>query len=60
MNEYTLKQINKKFKDKYVDVYRKLDYKTGGVVFEVRKVYKEIHENSTLGQDVGTELAYRR
>ena len=57
---YTLEEVQKKFKDKYVDVYRKLDYSTGEVRFEIRKVYKEIHENTTLGQDVGTELAYRR
>lgn len=58
--EYTLAEIQTKYKDKYVDIYRKLDYMSGEVRFEVRKVYKEIHENTTLGRDVGTELAYKR
>jgi hypothetical protein len=25
-----------------------------------RKIYNKIHENSTLGEDVGTEYEYRR
>jgi len=57
---YTLEQVQKKFRDKYVDVYRLLDYSSGEVRFEIRNVYRTIHENSTLGQDVGTELAYTR
>lgn len=57
---YTLEQVQNKFRNKYVDVYRVLDYSSGDVRFEVRKVYDTIHENSTLGQDVGTELAYTR
>jgi hypothetical protein len=60
MKTYTQKEINTKYKDKYIDVYRFLDYSAGDVRFEVRKVYETIHENCTLGQDVGTELAYTR
>ena len=60
MKKYTLKEIQTKYNGKYVDVYRVLDYSAGDVRFEVRKVYNTIHENTTLGQDVGTELAYTR
>jgi len=55
MKKLTSEQVNKKYRGKYVDVYR--DY-TG--LYEVRKVYKTIHENTTLGEDVGTAIAYRR
>ena len=51
----TTEQVNKKYKGKYINVYK--DY-TG--LYEVRKVYREIHENTTLGEDVGTLLEYRR
>lgn len=58
--KYTLEQIQKKYKDIYVDVYRFLDYTSGEVRFEIRKTSKTIRENMTLGQDVGTALAYTR
>jgi len=60
IKKYTLEQIQKKYKNIYIDIYRKLDYETGQVMFEVRKTSKVIKENMTLGQDVGTPLAYRR
>ena len=53
--KYTLEQVNKKFKDRYIEFYK--DY-TG--LYEVRKTYKDCHENTTLGQDVGTAQEYRR
>lgn len=52
---WTKEQINKKFKGKYVDVYKRYDG-----LYEVRKAYSVIHENTTLGEDVGTEMEYRR
>ncbi len=55
MKTYTAEQINKKYKGKYIDIYK--DY-TG--LYEVRKVYKDIHENTTLGEDVGTPMEYKR
>jgi len=55
MKTYTKEQVNKKYKDIYIDVYKNFDG-----LYEVRTTFKEIHENTTLGQDVGTELAYRR
>jgi len=60
MKSYTLEQVQKKYKGKYVDVYRFMDWNAGEVRFEVRKVSKTIHENMTLGEDVGTPLAYTR
>jgi len=61
MKILTAKQINKKYAGKYVDVYDGGDTneKNEGL-YEVRKVYTEIHENTTRGEDVGTSLAYTR
>lgn len=55
MENFTKEQVNKKYAGKYVDIYKRYDG-----LYEVRKVYKEIHENTTRGEDVGTELAYTR
>lgn len=64
--KYTAEQINKKYNNKYITIYplhneywndKTNKYQT---VYEVRKVYSEIHENTTLGQDVGTQLEYKR
>jgi len=60
MKKYTLEQIRKKYNDKYIDISKSYNYKTREDVYEVRKVYSEIHENTTLGQDVGTDMEYRR
>lgn len=57
---YTKEQINKKYKGKYVDIYRIFDYSKQIDLYEVRKVYNKIHENTTLGEDVGTEMEYKR
>jgi len=56
----TLEQIQKKYKDVYIEVKRILDYTSGDIMFEVYKTSKTIKENMTLGQDVGTSNAYRR
>lgn len=56
----TQEQIQKKYKNVYVDVYRTFDYQSGEVMFEIRKTSKTIRENMTLGQDVGTNKAYTR
>ena len=58
--QLTKEQVNKKYKDKYIDIYPHYDYSTRKTMYEVRKVYQSIHENTTLGQDVGTEMEYRR
>ena len=56
----TKEEINKKYRNKYIEVYRTYNYSTGEDEYEVRKVYDKIHENTTLGQDVGTSKAYTR
>lgn len=56
----TQAQINKKYHGKYIEVYQQYDYKKQRWLYEVRKIYNTIHENTTLGQDVGTSLAYHR
>ena len=57
---YTKEQINKKYRGKYIEIYKTYDYEKQKDLYEVRKVYKEIHENTTLGEDVGTALEYCR
>ena len=56
----TKEQVNKKYQGKYVEMYSSYDYKTRKNLYEVRKVYGEIHENTTLGEDVGTSMEYMR
>lgn len=63
MKKLTAKQINKRYKGKYVEIYQLPFWdknKKGEQLYEVRKVYSEIHENTTRGEDVGTEMEYRR
>ena len=55
MKKYTKEQINKKYGGVYIEIYKDCDGK-----YEVRKTSKEIRENMTLGQDVGTTMEYRR
>lgn len=54
------KQVNKKYKDKYIEIIKTYDYSNQEWLYEVTKVHKTIHENSTLGQDVGTSMEYMR
>lgn len=56
----TAKEINKKYKNRYIEFRQVFDYQTKQWNYEVIKVYKNIHENTTLGQDVGTLLQYTR
>lgn len=63
---YTKEQVNKKYKDVYVRFYPShYDFwndKTNKfeTVYSIVKTSKTIKENMTLGQDVGTELEYKR
>ncbi len=57
---YTIEQLNKKYHGIYVSITRHFDYASGDVRFEVHKTSKTIRENMTLGEDVGTQMAYRR
>lgn len=56
----TKDQINRKYRDKYVEIYQEWDLKNRCWKYQVLKVYKTIHENTTLGQDVGTNMEFRR
>lgn len=51
----TLEQVQKKYKGKYIEVRKRYDG-----LYEVSKSYSVNHENTTLGEDVGTSQAYRR
>lgn len=56
----TCEQVQKKYKDKYIEVSYTMDYEKGCNMYTVHKVSNVIKENMTLGKDVGTLLAYRR
>lgn len=56
----TKEQINKKYKNKYIEVQKIKHFDLPIYMYEVKKVYKQIHENTTLGQDLGTLLEYTR
>lgn len=60
MKLLTKEQVQKQYKNKYIDVYATWDYKTRQNMYEVRHVYNEIHENTTRGEDVGTDNEYMR
>ena len=57
---YTAEQVNKKFRDRYVEFRSTYDYSTKVTTYEVVRSHKECRENTTLGQDVGTPLEYTR
>lgn len=60
MIKLTREQVNRRYKGKYIEIYKTYDYSEGCWIYEVRKIYNEIHENTTLGEDVGTGLEYTR
>ncbi len=60
MEKLTQQQVNKKYRSRYIEFRKQYDYSKQIYFYEVVKSYKEIHENTTLGKDVGTELEYRR
>ena len=60
MKQLTKDQVNKKYKDKYIEFSSVYDYINQQWFYEIWKVSKVIRENMTLGQDVGTELEYCR
>jgi len=60
MKKYTAEEIQRKFKNRYIKVLEQYDYSTRQTLYEVIATYKTIHEDTTLGQDVGTSLAYTR
>lgn len=57
----TKSQVNKKYKGKYISFTKTYDYANKQWLYEVNeKTFKEIRENTTLGEDVGTNLEYSR
>ena len=56
----TKEQINKKYFSRYIEIYKTFDYEKDCWLYEVQKTYTDIHENTTLGEDVGTEFEYTR
>lgn len=55
MAKITLKQLQSKYRGKYVQYYKCPFWDTnekGEQLFEVGKVYKEIHENTELAEDI--------
>jgi hypothetical protein len=56
----TKEQVNKRHRGRYIEVYRTYDYTEHRDLYQIIKAYKTIHENTTLGEDVGTPLEYRR
>lgn len=60
MKTLTKEQVNKKYAGKYIEFYKRYDYDKQIDVYEVRKTYSIIHENTTLGEDVGTSFEFTR
>lgn len=60
MKTLTQSQVQKKYKNIYVEFLSNYDYTTRQILYEIIKTSKVIRENMTLGQDVGTELEYNR
>ena len=60
MKKLTKEQVNKKYKGKYIEIGKTYNYTEQKYLYEVRKVYEKIHENTTLGEDVGTNREYCR
>jgi len=57
----TKKEVNKKYAGKYVEFLKdNYDRQTDEYSYTILKVYSKIHENTTLGEDVGTDFEYRR
>lgn len=66
MKQLTAQEVNRKYKGKYIEIHRVWGFETNSArhlyseLYEVRKIYATIHENTTLGEDVGTAMEYRR
>ena len=52
IRQYTEKELLKKFKGKYIDVYRHYDYSTKENTFEVRSIKKVIWECHNLPEEI--------
>ena len=48
MKKLTAKEVYKKYKGKYIDWYRTWDYTNDCYLYEIRKSFTSIHENTDL------------
>lgn len=60
MKKYTKEQIKRKYKGKYIEVTKEFNYEKKQWEYEIIKTSKNIKENMTLGEDLGTEIEYCR
>jgi hypothetical protein len=60
MKRLTKEEVNKKYKGKYVKFIKTFDWDKKIDTYEIVKVYNTIHEDTTLGEDVGTDMEYWR
>ena len=56
----TKSQVNSRYKGRYIEFYQTYNYQKQCNMYEIRNTFDEIHENTTLGEDVGTRFEYRR
>lgn len=57
----TKNEVNKKYAGKYVEFLKdNYNNQIDEYSYTILKVYSKIHENTTLGEDVGTTMEYRR
>ena len=57
----TKSQVNNKFRGRYIEFRKTYDYARKCWLYEVgKRTSKEIRENTTLGEDVGTNFEYSR
>lgn len=55
-----IKELRSKYKNRYVELSMVFNYQTGENDYTVIKSYKDIHENTTMANDVETPFAYTR
>lgn len=58
--ELTKEQVNRKYRGYYVEIDQRYDYQQKKWFYTVLKKHKTIKENTTLGEDVGTDMEYCR
>jgi hypothetical protein len=60
MKKLTQKQVNTKYRYRYIEFTQTYDYTKQERLYEIVKTSNTIRENMTLGQDVWTDMAYTR
>ena len=56
----TQKQVNKKYKGQYVEFTKQYNYENQAWEYTIQSAYRSIRENTTLGEDIGTAMEFRR